>query len=135
MTELIKFGGQIGAALAICWIVIKLVLDRYLKVSEQLELEKKQQVTDNIKRIESSNLNVQTSVSNLKNSITELQTRVLKSQIKNETFDEKLKEISQKLEKLSDETRASIKEVEKSILVQLGNDLIMIKTLAQKLQK
>lgn len=134
MTDLLKFVGQVSAALAICWFVIKLVLDQYFKVSDELQKEKKRTIEDNIKRIESSNIDVKTSVVALKTVIVELQTRVLRSQIKSENIDEKLKEISERLERVSNETRDSIKEVEKTLLIQLGNDLVLIKSIAQKLR-
>jgi len=134
MTELAKFIGQIAAALAICWVVIRLVLDRYFKVSDELEKEKKHALDDNIKRIEGSNSEVKTAVFNLKEEIRKLENRVLKSQLRGEAVDDKLKEIAQSLEKLSDETKESISSMEKSIIISLGNDLLMIKSIAQKLR-
>lgn len=134
MSEALKILSQIIGSLAVCWVVFKIILDRYFKVTDELEREKKKTIEDNIKRVENSNSEVRAALTNLKAAVTDLETRVLKSQVKSESADEKLKQLQHSLEKFTDETKSSIKEVEKSILLQIGNDLVLIKSIAQKLR-
>ncbi len=134
MESWLKFGAQIGATIAICWVLFQILLNRYFKVSDEAVADRKKVMEDSIKRVESSNSEVKASVSKLTTEVTELQKIVIKTQVKAESSDEKLKHIDFKLDKVQEATHTAIKEVEKTIMVNLGNDLLLIKTLAQKIR-
>jgi len=106
----------------------KLMLDKLVQRSEELEKVKERQIELNVKRIEKAHETMSGEIRLAKNTIDELKMSVIKIQHKLEAGEERSKATSEELQRFVAYADKVIKDVERSNIIELGKALQMIKT-------